>query len=57
MSIDLRAGIGYLMEFGPLGIHPEVSLVLPLTSSLKDPETLKQTGISGSLGILFNFGE
>lgn len=57
MSIDLRAGIGYLAEFGPLGIHPEISFSLPLTSSLKAPETLKQTGISGSLGILFNFGE
>lgn len=57
MAFDIRAGIGYLVEYGPLGIHPEVNFSFPLTSYLEDPETLKQTGISGSLGLLFNFGD
>jgi hypothetical protein len=55
-AVDIRGGIGYLFELDRLAINPEVFYSLPLTSSLKSPDKLKQRGVSGSLGILFNFG-
>jgi hypothetical protein len=57
LAVDLRGGAGYLLQLDRLAINPEVFYSFPLTSSLKAPDKLKQTGISGSLGILFNFGE
>lgn len=57
IAVDLRGGAGYLLQLDRLVINPEVFYSFPVTSSLKAPDKLKQTGISGSLGILYNFGE
>ena len=57
IAVDARGGVGYLLEFGRLAINPEVFYSYPLTSTLKAPDKLKQAGISGSIGILFNFGD
>ena len=55
--LDARGGAGLLISVGPIVFNPEVSYTYPITSSLAPPDTMKQRGFSGSLGILFNFGE
>jgi hypothetical protein len=56
-TLDLRGGAGLLISIGPFVINPEAGYTLPMTSSLEPPDTMKQRGFSGSLGLLFNFGE
>jgi hypothetical protein len=56
-AFDLRGGVGYLYKFGRWAVNPEAFYSLPLTSALGDPDKLKQTGIVGTLGLLYNFGD
>lgn len=56
-SIDLRGGAGLAISIGRWVINPEASYTYPLTSSLAAPDTMKQRGLSASLGLLYNFGE
>ena len=57
LAFDLRAGAGYFWQLGEFIINPEVFYSLPLTSALGEPGRLEQTGIVGSLGLLYNFGD
>jgi hypothetical protein len=54
---DLRGGLGYIYRFGRWAVNPEAFYSFPLTSALGSPDELKQTGILGSLGLLYNFGD
>lgn len=56
-TFDLRGGVGYLFQIGPLAINPEVFYSLPLTSALRAPDELKQDGIVATIGIMYNLGE
>ena len=56
-TLDARAGAGLMITFGRWMINPEAGYTYPITSSLATPDTMKQRGFSGSLGILFNIGE
>jgi hypothetical protein len=53
---DARAGVGFALSLGRFVINPEVGYSYPLVSSLSAPDTMKGRGLSGSLGLLFNFG-
>jgi len=54
---DLRGVAGYLLRIGKWGINPEVFYSHPLSSALASPDLLKQTGVVGTLGILYNFAD
>jgi hypothetical protein len=56
-AFDLRGGLGYLVEVGPVMLNPEIFYSLPLTSAFAAPDQLKQSGIVGSIGVLYNLGE
>lgn len=53
---DLRGAAGYLLRIGRWGLNPEVFYSYPLTSALTSPDLMKQTGVVGTFGILYNFG-
>ena len=55
--VDARAAVGILFDLGPFVLNPEASYTYPLTSFLAPPDTMTHRGFSGSVGILFNFGE
>lgn len=56
-AFDLRGGAGFVLRLGKFGLNPEVFYSFPLTSALASPDKMKQTGIVGTFGILYNLGE
>jgi hypothetical protein len=53
-TFDLRGGAGLLLDLNYFTINPEVFYSSPLTSALHQPNDLKQTGLVGTIAILFS---
>lgn len=54
---EARGGAGLLVSLGPIVLNPEVSYTYPLNSLFAPPDTMTYRGFSGSVGLLFKFGE
>ncbi len=56
-TFALRGGAGFLLKIGRVIVNPEFFYSSPLNSVLGSPEEMKQTGIVGTMGIMYNFGD